>query len=655
MKKLFIISAIVLSCIGTLEAQFIHKPQQVYKSYLYDDGELYLPMQYWGTFYYNDQGLIKKFQSYHKIGNNWGESYYQKNYWYDNASRRIKYSYSGYDSGGMFNTDSIYYWYNDNQLSHTLKMRVDKWGGYYYTDSTDYHYDNEARLSQVEHYVKGIESTDWSFNGTTDYSETEDGTEKVVINYSSSNIVLSRDIRHYNLIGQLLDVFTEKFNTSGQLISKDSITYEYENELVSSKLKQKWSIADNCWVNDSNYVFHYNSQGIQTEQITQIWIVDDWQNAQYTHWDADDEGIIQSITYEEWIDNEFINSRRVEYQYDDEGLCIGLRGLIWSDEGWIIGTAGQNGVGGHNERIFWDNSLSFENNLIQELSMGFSEATITWQTLYLTYSLCAEWYYEILNDNGSITYQHLECVGDTVMMSGKRPKVIVRSNTHYDRDTITEVTHEYVYEEDGIVYWWNRDLQEFTMLYNLNANVGDEWEIKVGTKSLTMHVDSVENVEYEGRIYRVLHVSDSEDLFSGDIVCNIGHMTSFFPERLMNRGKGYRVEGLRCYWVDDELVYKMGDEDCDAIYEELHHGIEEQADAAAFAVYPNPAKGILVVETQSISSLPTANEYRITNLMGQTLLQGRITAETQQIDIESLTAGMYFLTMEGETMKFVVR
>ena len=267
-----------------------------------------------------------------------------------------------------------------------------------------------------------------------------------------------------------------------------------------------------------------------------------------------------------------------------------------------------------------------------------------------------EWYYEIEWDNGSITYQHLECVGDTLIeRGGKRPKIIVRSNTHYDRDTITEVTHEYVYEENGKVYWWNQDLQEFTTLYDLTANTGDEWEIKVGTESLTMHVNAVEIIEYEGHTYRMLHVSDPEDLFSGDIVCSFGHMTSFFPERLMNRGKDYTVDGLRCYWIGDELIFHNGDEDCNAIYDELH-GVEEDGPSTGsgtFAVYPNPANGVLFVQTLRATSLPAENAYRITDLMGQTLLQGLITAETQQIDITNLPAGMYFISVGEQTVKFV--
>ena len=269
-----------------------------------------------------------------------------------------------------------------------------------------------------------------------------------------------------------------------------------------------------------------------------------------------------------------------------------------------------------------------------------------------------EWYYEIENENGSITYQYMYQAGDTII-NNEPTHILVKINTLYDKDLHQDVTHEYVYERDGKVYWWNKTLEAFTVLYDFGAQEGDSWEIKVGTETLIMHVNSVETFEYEGKTYRMLHVSDAHDYFSGDIVCGIGHLTSFFPERLMDNGDGLRVEGLRCYWIEDELVFKPGDEDCDAIYDELH-GIEEDGPstgsgtAGTFTVYPNPTNGVLFVETRRATSLPDQT-YRITNLMGQTLLTGQFTAETQQINVSSLPQGMYFSTFAGETRKFVVR
>ena len=264
----------------------------------------------------------------------------------------------------------------------------------------------------------------------------------------------------------------------------------------------------------------------------------------------------------------------------------------------------------------------------------------------------AEWYYEIQNENGSITYQHLEYVADTTI-NHKDVKIIIRTNTLYDKGEHNEVTREYIYEDFGKVYWWNENLEEFTLLYDYNAGVGDEWEIKVGTQSLTMHVDALEYIDYEGLSYRQMYVSDPDNLFSGSILCGIGHLTSFFPERLMMHSKNYRVESIRCYWRNGELVLKYGDRDCDEVYQEYHNGIEESIDNQ-FNIYPNPTDGVLFVETFAGTS-PTCNEYHITNLMGQTVQTVKLTAETQQIDVSGLPQGMYFITVGDMTRKFVVR
>ena len=125
----------------------------------------------------------------------------------------------------------------------------------------------------------------------------------------------------------------------------------------------------------------------------------------------------------------------------------------------------------------------------------------------------------------------------------------------------------------------------------------------------------------------------------------------------MRNSDGFRVEGLRCYWVEDELVFNLdGEEECDAIYSEVH-GIEEggpSTGSGTLAVYPNPTDGMLIVQTLRATSLHD-DTYRITNLMGQTVLSGNITAETQQIDVSNLPDGMYFIIFAGETQKFVVR
>ena len=266
-----------------------------------------------------------------------------------------------------------------------------------------------------------------------------------------------------------------------------------------------------------------------------------------------------------------------------------------------------------------------------------------------------EWYYEILNDDGTVTYQHLLYAADTTI-NHKDVKIIIRTNTLYDKADHQEVTREYVYESNGKVYWWNKTTRQFSMLYDYGAEEGSEWEVTVGLGSITMHVDAVDEYEYEGKIVKMLHVSDDSEVFSGIIFCGIGHMTSYFPERLMQKRQDYRVVGIRCFWRNNELVFKYGDKDCDEVYQEIHNGIEEDGPSTgseALTIYPNPPNGVLVVETQNFASLPTQT-YRITNLMGQTIMSGQITDETQQIDVSDLPQGMYFISVDDMTQKFVV-
>jgi hypothetical protein len=168
-----------------------------------------------------------------------------------------------------------------------------------------------------------------------------------------------------------------------------------------------------------------------------------------------------------------------------------------------------------------------------------------------------------------------------------------------------------------------------------------------------MHVDAVNHYYYEGQLFRMLQVSDAEDLFSGTIVCGVGHLSSFFPERLMTRDKGYRVQGLRCYWNYGNLLFTLNRDNCDAIYAELHNGLDDPEEML-FALYPNPTHSVLFVETVCTPSLPSQT-YRITNMMGQTVLSGNITVENQQINVSNLPQGMYFITVGEGTRKFVVR
>ena len=88
-------------------------------------------------------------------------------------------------------------------------------------------------------------------------------------------------------------------------------------------------------------------------------------------------------------------------------------------------------------------------------------------------------------------------------------------------------------------------------------------------------------------------------------------------------------------------------------------GVEENGPSTGsgatrtLTVYPNPANNVLFVETRRATSLPVGT-YRIVNPIGQTVMEGQITTEKQQIDVRNLPKGVYFITVGDATRKFVV-
>ena len=69
-------------------------------------------------------------------------------------------------------------------------------------------------------------------------------------------------------------------------------------------------------------------------------------------------------------------------------------------------------------------------------------------------------------------------------------------------------------------------------------------------------------------------------------------------------------------------------------------------------IYPNPTDDIINIEIPQCDS-PVMGEYRITNILGQTLLTGTINDKSQQIDVSRLDNGLYFISVNNLIFKFV--
>jgi hypothetical protein len=73
-------------------------------------------------------------------------------------------------------------------------------------------------------------------------------------------------------------------------------------------------------------------------------------------------------------------------------------------------------------------------------------------------------------------------------------------------------------------------------------------------------------------------------------------------------------------------------------------GLNELSLEHDLKVYPNPTKSLLTI-TNKTNIL--GKKYIITNLIGQTILSGKLNLDETIINTESLTNGVYLLSIDG--------
>ena len=511
-----------------------------------------------------------------------------------------------------------------------------------------YYYDESSNLTELVHLSRGKYDVDFTMHSKDVYYY-ENGrkvrNDHFTVNYTMDSLILS----YYYMYGYSEEDnwYSEtKYDADGTPMKKTEYTHTVFHKPLSIAT-YNWSEANGVWMNSTFSEFDYYD-GVLVEKRISRWsggTISQQEKQIYTY---DGDGNCTQILFQTMVDSVYVDKNRVLYLYDENGLCTNANAERWTDTTWVMGNFPSG------TKLFFEDYNECVNQVIGNIGGYCARAEITAYTTVLNPqyiqtppNLEGEWYYEIQNEDGSTTFQYLEYANDTTVNDRDRVKVIVRTNHIYDKGFQTESTHEYVYEEDGVVYWWNKELQRFTTLFDLNANTGDEWLIEVGYETLVMHVDTVDYCDYNGLNYRTLRVSDSQNLFSGDIVCCFGHLTSFFPERLMNPSSKSEVDGLRCYWVDDALLYHHGEEDCNAVYN-FFHDTDETEITEGLSVYPNPTDGLIHIESSQNASLLA---YRITNLLGQTLMTGTVT--DQLIDVSALPSGMYFITIGNQTVKLL--
>ncbi len=93
------------------------------------------------------------------------------------------------------------------------------------------------------------------------------------------------------------------------------------------------------------------------------------------------------------------------------------------------------------------------------------------------------------------------------------------------------------------------------------------------------------------------------------------------------------------------------------VFNDPQSGIDELSGAgSAFKIYPNPLNQASTTDLQlQVSSNLIGTDYRLTNILGATLLKGKVNEGVNQLPVGNLPSGIYFIQVATLTRKLIIK
>lgn len=247
----------------------------------------------------------------------------------------------------------------------------------------------------------------------------------------------------------------------------------------------------------------------------------------------------------------------------------------------------------------------------------------------------AKWTYGVGYMGPYIDFREWVSTSDTIV-GGHNCKLIKRNGSLVASDISSELI---TYEDSSKVYWYN--INQFTVLYDFNKNVGDTWTIFNDTCSLLITVDSIGIDTINGFPLKALYISSEDMAFTGKILQHIGHLSmpnpafNFHCFGIFDDTNYYT--GLRCY--EDSVIgfHSFGiAPSCD-----YTNGINELENPFGLLLFPNPTSNQLNIKTNFNREFP----FKIYNTLGQLVKKGNLEFGLTTILIDDLSAGVYSIEL----------
>ncbi len=272
----------------------------------------------------------------------------------------------------------------------------------------------------------------------------------------------------------------------------------------------------------------------------------------------------------------------------------------------------------------------------------------------------AKWYYTVVWEDffGQMTEViPVQVLGDSTIQS-QQCRILVGDNKTFGFGwgCHTNDGREFMYEEGGKVYFFDKNSLSFGLLYDFSKNAGESWLVPLCEQlnwefdSLRVTVDSVTYPIISGQPLKYQHVhleaQDSSWNFGNDIIAEgIGSLTKMFLIRDATTAHVWITE-LRCYESPITGTIKFIEQPCGFISKTA-----EATEPQYFTLSPNPTTG---PATLTFTLPPTTNVIvQILNSFGQKIQEHQLPSATEILQIDDLEPGLYFVTLfsNGQPIK----
>lgn len=237
----------------------------------------------------------------------------------------------------------------------------------------------------------------------------------------------------------------------------------------------------------------------------------------------------------------------------------------------------------------------------------------------------AKWHYSAGGFIGpQIGFFSFESVLDT-LIDGQECRRIAGSTGCFE-------ISEYVFDRNDSVFFYHSAREEFCLLYDFGASVGDTWTVyHVFGDSSVVLVDSLGTREVDGHTLRTVHTSS---VHTGDI-----YFWGTFTERI---GGVFPVIGfcdpspdeLRCY-EDSVISLQQGPYDCEEVIPSV-----QAMSSNDIRVYPNPFADYLKIDLPAMWEIVG---YVVSTADGRAVMKGEL--DGSSLNLGHLPHGMYMLNL----------